>query len=408
MKIPEIIFCSAVFTLVATAGFADAPDWQNNFDNVGSFYNGVAAAEKDGRYGFVDEKGREIIPVVYENPMMFFTDFMPAQKDGKFGLINKRNDAMLPFEFDELDMRNVRAIRVKKENRWGVFAGDGSEILPVEYEAVKPGAFVGENDRYAVVARDFYWGVVDRSGAFVVPPEYEEIEAFDANGLARVKKNGRWGMVDERGHEKLPMIYASISGWTGKFNVDDPLNTVRTFYRVSLGRGQAGAVDTQLNKIIPEIYAGVEPLNDQYLLVCLPVTERLGLLRNEEFKYGVFSFAAGKVFLEPQFPRDSFEVQGSFLFVHAPGTAVYSEAGEMIIPPRKYSHIKLVKNRFFEARVPPTDGGWGMINLSNPDLSEKIEEVVLDSRGTVIHSTKSGVKNAAEYEAYLALKKEAR
>jgi hypothetical protein len=250
--------------------------------------------------------------------------------------------------------------------------------------------------------------VVDRSGTFVIPPEYEEIEAFDANGLARVKKNGRWGMVDEQGNEKLPMIYTSISGWTGKFNVDDPGNTVRTFYQVSLGIGQTGAVDTQLNKIIPEIYAGVEPLNDQYLLVSLPVTERTGLLRNEEFQYGVFSFAAGKVFLEPQFRRDCFEPQGAYLFVNTPGTAVYSEAGETIIPPRKYSHIQLVGNRFFEAQVPRADGGWGVINLSNSDLSEKSEEVVLDSKGAVIYSTKSGVKNAAEYEAYRELKKEVR
>ncbi|WP_221031338.1 WG repeat-containing protein [Actomonas aquatica] len=403
----RLIRLSAVF-LLSFLPFASAQNAAlDAFDRVGAFFKGVAPAEKDGRHGFIDESGREVIPVIYERPIYFFTDAMVATLDGKVGLINKRHEILLPFAFDEVDARNVNSIRVQAGGLWGLYQSDGTEVLPVHYEAIKPGAFTGDHPDHAVVAKDFYWGVVDRSGRFVVPPAYEEIEAFDANGLARVKQNSRWGMVDREGAERVPAIYESIGPWTGKFDADHPLDTIRTFYPVSLGTEKTGALDTQLNKVIPETYFSIEPLDERYLLVSrlnYPLEELGPTPRQDEMSFGVFSFASGTVFLSPEFKYNSFTVDGGFLWVRAPGLAVYNEAGKQVIPPRKYSGVELVGGRFFEARVTPS-GGWAELSM-NSALSEKEETVVLNAQGAVIFSSKSGVADAEAYAAYLELKQD--
>ena len=72
----------------------------------------------------------------------------------------------------------------------------------------------------------FQWGVIDSEGNFIVPfGKYGWIDGFDS-GLARVrtylfpygKKSmlHKWGIINEKGEEVLPLVYDNIWNFMGK------------------------------------------------------------------------------------------------------------------------------------------------------------------------------------------------
>ena len=45
------------------------------------------------------------------------------------------------------------------------------------------------------------WGFIDRTGTLVIPIQYEEVASFAA-GTARVKLNGEWRYINQKGESK--------------------------------------------------------------------------------------------------------------------------------------------------------------------------------------------------------------
>lgn len=73
----------------------------------------------------------------------------------------------------------------------------------------------------AKVKKNGKWGFIDTTGAVIVPPKYTQVENFN-DGLARVRmgakagRTGGWGLVDTKGNEIVkPMfewIYDFVDG----------------------------------------------------------------------------------------------------------------------------------------------------------------------------------------------------
>lgn len=81
-----------------------------------SSVNNLAAAQKDGKYGFIDRSGKEIVPFTYESVWNFDT-YLSAKKDGKWGLIDMNNKIILPFEYSSISSAGkTTAWVIKKEN----------------------------------------------------------------------------------------------------------------------------------------------------------------------------------------------------------------------------------------------------------------------------------------------------
>ena len=80
------------------------------------------------------------------------------------------------------------------------------------------------------IFRDGYYSVIDMQGNITVPPgKYDYIDGFDKCGLARVKIDGkedisnpenstkdRWGIIDTKGTEVLPVKYDAVWAFYNK------------------------------------------------------------------------------------------------------------------------------------------------------------------------------------------------
>lgn len=54
------------------------------------------------------------------------------------------------------------------------------------------------NNGLAKVKKDHKWGFIDTTGSLIVPLKYNEVENFN-DGLARVRLGQKWGLVDVTG-----------------------------------------------------------------------------------------------------------------------------------------------------------------------------------------------------------------
>ena len=78
------------------------------YDNAWSFHEEMAVVALQGKYGFIDRNGKEVIPLIYDEikvPLFydtfgyFYMGPVLAKRDGKYGFIDKTGKAVQPHNF---------------------------------------------------------------------------------------------------------------------------------------------------------------------------------------------------------------------------------------------------------------------------------------------------------------------
>lgn len=85
-------------------------------------------------------------------------------------------------------------------NRNALYDINGTELAPAEYSYISPAS-----DGMAAMKKDGKYGFLSVSGNTILP-QYEEVQSF-ADGLAPVKEHGKWGVIDKAGRTVVPSIY---------------------------------------------------------------------------------------------------------------------------------------------------------------------------------------------------------
>ena len=64
------------------------------FDYVGTFNEGMAAVKLNGKFGFVDTTGKEVIPCKYDLVRFFSDGLAPVSFNGKWGIVDKKGNLL--------------------------------------------------------------------------------------------------------------------------------------------------------------------------------------------------------------------------------------------------------------------------------------------------------------------------
>lgn len=136
------------------------------YDSIWSFHdNGLCMVRRGDLHGFVNEQGKEQIPIEYEEITLFENGVTTAKKDGRYGLIDEHNNIVHPFDLDYPDMRGLR------------------------------------NGFATMKDQNGKWGAVDSTGKVVIPCIYDSSVHFNENGLAKVELNGEEFTIDRYGNK---------------------------------------------------------------------------------------------------------------------------------------------------------------------------------------------------------------
>ncbi|MDR3292891.1 MAG: WG repeat-containing protein [Clostridiales bacterium] len=88
------------------------------YEEIFAFREGLACAEKNELFGYVDPQNNVIIPFDYELGMSFKEGLACVTKHGKSGFIDREGNVAIPFRFDAAMPFNDGVARVKESEKW--------------------------------------------------------------------------------------------------------------------------------------------------------------------------------------------------------------------------------------------------------------------------------------------------
>ena len=75
------------------------------------FSDGLAVFKQEDKYGYIDQKGRVIIPAIYDNAFPFFRERANVEINGKAGQINTKGEEIIPIQYKQLWFASEDVIR---------------------------------------------------------------------------------------------------------------------------------------------------------------------------------------------------------------------------------------------------------------------------------------------------------
>lgn len=260
-------------------------------DNSG-FSEGLACVCKDGKWGYIDKKGNEIIEFKYPYADNFYEGLaaVSLKEGGKVGYINKSGELVIKESFDiAYQFYNGVAI-VKINDKYYFIDTLGNIVRELDYDSIDLGRYDYEW-KYSGIIRVEKNGLVGaiyvKNGEIkvIVEPKYSYLSAFGtADGQANFStstKNETCGVIDISGKE--------IIRFEGK--ALHVLSEGR--YAASNYNGKWGYLDQSGNVIIPFKYDEVEGFNNGLAVVKL--NQKSGLIDRDGKEVLQFDFDSIKV-----------------------------------------------------------------------------------------------------------------
>ncbi|MEK7356339.1 MAG: WG repeat-containing protein [Bdellovibrionota bacterium] len=160
------------------------------FDWGGSFENGLAKVEYDGRFGIIDQNGQFVVPPEFDSIFDYVDGIAVAQKDGWFFFIDQSGRPVSDERFDYAWPHKDGLALVKKDSRFGYADMRGQLVIPVVLEET-----FGFNEGLAVAKVNELFGLIDKRGRFVVSPQYDYAWPVE-KGTCLVRRNGETFSID--------------------------------------------------------------------------------------------------------------------------------------------------------------------------------------------------------------------
>jgi hypothetical protein len=201
---------------------------QAEYLNIGKHTNGYAIVSKIvskgiTKFGFIDTRCKEIIPVIYDSAEDFDSDgYAIVSLNKKRGVIDKTGQEVVPLIYDTMGDFNSDGYSIVSINKqFGVIDKTGQEVIPLIYDEI-----YNLVDGIATVELDGKVGFVDTNGKEITPLIYDELDNYNdkyickySNDLAPVKLDGKYGFINKSGIEIIPFkydyVYSDFDKYTG-------------------------------------------------------------------------------------------------------------------------------------------------------------------------------------------------
>jgi hypothetical protein len=225
------------------------------------FSEGLVSVEQNGKVGFIDKAGKQIIPPIYAAAQPFSEGLAAVRIKGKYGYIDRSGKMVIPPQFEDAGpFSEGLALINSNGNQCGYIDKSGKLVINGEDFVLARGfseglaAVMGKNDKY---------GFIDKTGKFVIQPQFYRVGDF-SEGLAAVNPveadwPGNLAYINQRGQ----MVIKSMSTLRDRpMKVEFDLHYYRFcggVARVSLGNEEDSDLRGYINKEGKFIWSEVKP-----------------------------------------------------------------------------------------------------------------------------------------------------
>jgi hypothetical protein len=163
---------------------AYSQDWEKKYDYVDNCICGLSKVQKEGKIGYVDKSGVEIVKLKYDEGLTFHDGYTAVKHAGKWLYIDSTGKEITDAVYEDALKFSEGMAAVAKNNMYGFINTSGKVIIGFEYSNAR---FFSEGLAPAANANGF-WGYIDKKGNWIINPVYEFTDDFE-NGEARVMKD---------------------------------------------------------------------------------------------------------------------------------------------------------------------------------------------------------------------------
>jgi len=182
-----------------------SPPVISNVERVFQSSEGLRGVKRDGKFGFIDERGRLRIANRYDDIGEFHEGMAPFKLIGMWGFINTSDQLIINPNYEKVgNFQNALAI-VTRNGKSGVINKKGNPILTLHYDSIH---FL-PNKKFLLFAGGLR-GMADENGSILIDPRFDHLSELD-NGLMLVGVDGKFGALTTTGISIIPIIYEKLT-----------------------------------------------------------------------------------------------------------------------------------------------------------------------------------------------------
>jgi len=180
------------------------------YEQVESFSEGLAAASRDGKWGYLDRTGKEMIPLSFEYARPFSEGLASVVLKGDAGYIGRDGKPAIKPRFARAERFSQGLAAVRGGGLWGYLDRGGKLAIDPKFESAFP-----FSEGLALVLSKGKLGFIDKTGKWAIPAQFDVETRGFSEGLAAVKKDGSWGFIDRRGSSVIQRQYLFAGDFLG-------------------------------------------------------------------------------------------------------------------------------------------------------------------------------------------------
>ena len=164
--------------------------------------NYIKAWDNKGKLSVIDGEGNDILGYEIEDVYKYSDHLFKIKKDGKHEFLDFANPIYLSKSYDNLMCVRENRIAVEKDKSWGFLDGNSlKEITPIAFDQV-----ICYQDGLAGIKSNNKWKIIDEKGKSINNEYYTSVEILK-NGLVKVTNQDRSGILSRNGMYTVPMVY---------------------------------------------------------------------------------------------------------------------------------------------------------------------------------------------------------
>lgn len=152
--------------------------------------------------GVFNKKGEIIVPIQYEI-ITYSNQFIKVFKNGKYGYFDYDGREIIPAKYTELSTLSNGLIKAQSPYHVDYYDKNGKVNLSLITDFA-----TDFSQEFAFYTKDNQLVCINKQGESLYVKDYQQAAPF-SEGLALVYKNGAFGYINTKGEEVIPLIYRS-------------------------------------------------------------------------------------------------------------------------------------------------------------------------------------------------------
>lgn len=194
--IQHIIFNNEHYFLIKKNGYYNIIDkngvllTQNKYKTMTRLDNNTILVKSNNkRFGIIDIKGNEIIPIKYHSFEQIKKDLFITKLNGYYGLINTTTNKRLKNEYDKIKpLQNT--LLLKKYDKYGLANNKGEVILPTIYNKIE------QLEQFILIKEKSQISILNNAGKKITDKTYKKIR-INRNTLEGLTNDKKWIKIED-------------------------------------------------------------------------------------------------------------------------------------------------------------------------------------------------------------------